>query len=147
MKLEELAGALTELKKRIFIAISEDSAAEANENLLTELRKRIMAKQNQSVNKKETAVSPAPKPSSKKLNEQQSKFLKALPVMEQPDQTSTKATADSIQLEKSGSGYMIGVDSELPQQVKDLAKVSDSDMQRYIDTLTETAKKQLDQLL
>ena len=145
MKLEELAGALIELKERTFICISEDSASEANENLLTELRKRIMSKQPQPAKRKE--VLPNPKPSNNKLNEQQSKLLKAVPVVEQPDQTSTKVTPDSIQLEKSSNGYVIGVDSELPQQVKDLVKVSDSDTQQYIDTLTEKAKKQLDQLL
>lgn len=143
MKLEELAGALTELKEKLFICVSEGSAAEANEHLLTELRKRIMSKQSQPAKRREILQ----KLSAKKLNDQQSKFLKAIPVAEKPDEAVIKPTAESIQLQKSGKGYVIGIDGELPQEVKNLAKATDADREKYLNTLTENAKKQLDQLL
>ncbi len=144
MKLEDLAGALTELKEKLFISISEDAATEANENLLTELRKRIMDKQFNSVKRQLIKSTPEFKPSKRKLNQQQAKFLKAIPVTEIQDDNSIKPNADSIQLQKSDNGYSIGIDSELPQQVKDLAKVTNADVQQYLNTLTENAKKQPD---
>jgi hypothetical protein len=147
MKLEELAGALTELKERLFISIKEESAAEANETLLKELRQRIMEKQ-QKIIKKKVAPKPVAKPADKKLNEQQSKFLKTVPGEETPEEPQQKsASPDSIQLQKTGNGYMIGIDSGLPEQIKNLAQATDSDIQQYLDTINENTKKQLDQLL
>lgn len=144
MKLEELAGALTELKEKLFISIQGESAAEANEPLLSELRKRILSKQSAAVKKKVVA----PKPVDKKLNEQQSKFLKVVPEEEETEEPVQKrATAESIQVQRSGNGYVIGIDSALPETMKDLAKVTEADRQQYINTIKENAQKQLDQLL
>jgi hypothetical protein len=144
MKLEELAGALTELKEKLFISIQEESATEANEALLSELRKRIMTKQPDPVKKK--IVAPQ-KPTKKKLNEQQSKSLKTVPeeIQEEPQQK--RATADSIQLQKSENGYTIGIDNDLPEQLKNLAKPTSADTQQYMNIIRENATKQLDQLL
>lgn len=144
MKLQDLAGALKELREKLFISISEDAATEANENLLTELRKRIMDKQFHSVKRQLIKSTTEFKSSKRKLNQQQAKFLKAIPVTEIQDDNSIKPNADSIQLQKSDNGYSIGIDSELPQQVKDLAKVTNADVQQYLNTLTENAKKQPD---
>lgn len=149
MKLEELAGAITELKEKLLISIQEESAADANETLLTELRKRIMAKQPDTV-KKKIAPKPVAMPADKKLNEQQSKFLKSIPepetqIQEKPDLK--RATQDSIQIDRSSNGYTISIDSELSLPVKNGAKVTDGDMQKYLATINENAKKQLDQLL
>lgn len=142
MKLEELAGTLTELKEKLFLSIQEESAAEANETLLTELRKRIMAKQPERVKKKI-----APKPTDKKLNERQSKFLKIVQEEEREEPLRKKANEDSIKIQRTDKGYVIGIYSELPEPVKDLAKVTDGDRQRYLDTINENAIKQLDKLL
>ncbi len=143
MKLEELAGALTELKEKLFISIQEESAVEANETLLSELRKRIMSRQPAAVKKKVVA----PKPVDKKLNDQQAKFLRSIPDEETEEPAQRRATAESIQVQKSGNGYVIGIDRELPEQIKDLANVTDADTQQYLNTINENAKKQLDQLL
>ena len=143
LKLEELPGALIELKEKLLTHISENCAGEANEHLLTELRKRLMSKPPRTAKTKESQQ----KPTAKKLNDQQSKFLKSIPVMDEPDDDEIKPTSDSIQLQKSGIGYVIGIDSELPNQVKNLAKATDADREKYLNILTENAIKQLDQLL
>lgn len=142
MKLEELAGALTELKEKLFISIQEEAAGEANETLLSELRKRIMAKQPEPVKKKM-----ASKPIDMKLNEQQSKFLKSVPDEGTEEPAQRRATADSIRVQRSANRYVIGIDSDLPEQIKDLAKVTDADTQQYLETIKENAQKQSDQLL
>jgi hypothetical protein len=148
MKLEELAGALTELKKKLFISIQEESAAGANEALLSELRERIMTKQPEQIKKKIVVPKQIIKSTDKKLNEQQSKFLKTVPEEEIPEKPQQKrVAADSIQLQKSENGYIISIDSDLPVQLKNLAKPTSTDTKQYMNIIRENATKQLDQLL
>lgn len=139
MKLEDLPGILQELKGKLLRSVKEDAAPVANDAVVTELRKRIL------ITKNPVRSITSTRPAGKKLNEQQSKFLKQVAPAE--TDPSNPVPIDAIQVQTTEDGYAISIDTGLPQTLKDRAIVTDADVLRYEDTLiNEIEKNQAQQL-
>jgi hypothetical protein len=123
MNLEQLPKALLNIKDRLLVAVIDEAAPVANNELVDTLTKRATKKgpggrQNQAV------------PS--QLNQQQQKFLKQAPIAQEQPVT--------IQALKQNNGYIITASSTR-------INVTAADLSHYRKTISEQAIKTLDKLL
>ena len=132
MDLEKLPQALQEMKDKVLASVIEEIAPVANDELVAALAKRIAAQG--SGNKRNKPVTS--KAVGKKLNQQQQKFLKQAPAVE-PGQPGT------IQALKQNDKYVI---TAMGGGEGDIT-VTNTDIANYRKTISEQAKKLLDNLL
>lgn len=126
MDLEKLPKALQEMKDKVLASVIEEAAPVANAQFVAALTKRIAA---QGTGNKPT------KAPDKELNQHQKKFLKQAPVVEQRSPVIIQA---SRQIDK----YVITVTGSQAQLA-----ITDTDITNYRKTISEQAKKSLENLL